>query len=114
MGSILIADDEAGIRSFLSDALELAGHTTTEVKNGLDAIAAVKRQSYDVLLSDLKMPGADGLQVLRAVRELQPDLQVILLTAHGTIENAIQAMKEGAFDYLQKPLSGPAPRSPRW
>lgn len=108
MARILVADDEAGIRTFIADALDISGHEVTEAKDGLEAIAAVKKSAFDVLITDLKMPGADGLTVLRSVRELQPDLQVILLTAHGSIETAIQAMKDGAFDYLQKPLSGPA------
>ncbi|MEW5849954.1 MAG: sigma-54 dependent transcriptional regulator [Myxococcota bacterium] len=108
MARILVADDEASVRTFMAEALELSGHEVVEASNGLDAIASVKKSAYDVLLTDLRMPGADGLAVLRAVRELQPELQVILLTAHGSIESAIQAMKEGAFDYLQKPLSGPA------
>lgn len=108
MARILVADDEAGLRTFIADALELAGHEVALAKDGLAAISAIKKSAYDVLITDLKMPGADGLAVLRAARELQPELQVILLTAFGSIESAIQAMKEGAFDYLQKPLSGPA------
>jgi two-component system, NtrC family, response regulator AtoC len=108
MARVLIADDEVGIRSFIADTLEMVGHEVAEARNGLEAIVELLKSPYDVLITDLKMPGADGLAVLRAARELRPGLAVILLTAHGSFELAVQDMEEGAFDYLQKPLGSPA------
>lgn len=106
MARILIAEDEPGVRSFLSEALELVGHEVTTVKDGLEAVMRIKERAYDVLLTDLRMPGADGLTVVRTAAKEQPELQMIVLTAHGTVEVAVECMKLGAFDFLQKPVSG--------
>ncbi len=107
MARILVADDEAGIREFVSDALALDGHEVAQAADGDAAAAALAARAFDLLVSDLKMPGLDGLSLLRKVRAEQPELEVIVLTAHGTVETAVEAMKLGAFEYLQKPLSGP-------
>lgn len=106
MPRVLVAEDEEGIRSFVSEALELFGHEVEAVADGTAAIAALRSRAFDVLLTDLKMPGADGMEVLRIARAEQPELQVVVLTAHGSVETAVYAMKAGAFDYLQKPISG--------
>jgi two-component system, NtrC family, response regulator AtoC len=103
---ILIAEDEPGVRSFLCEALELVGHEVTTAKDGIEAVMRLKERAYDVLLTDLRMPGADGLTVVRTAAAEQPELQVIVLTAHGTVEVAVECMKLGAFDFLQKPVSG--------
>ncbi|MGE5175557.1 MAG: sigma-54-dependent transcriptional regulator [Hyphomicrobiales bacterium] len=109
MARILIADDEEGIREFVAEALEDEGHTTIRAADGQAAAARLSRESFDLVITDLKMPGAiDGMALLRKVRADQPEAEVVVLTAHGTVETAVEAMKLGAFDYLQKPLSGPS------
>ncbi len=104
MARVLVAEDDEGVRTFLVEALELFGHQVTASVNGLDAASLLGREGFDVLVSDLRMPRVDGLELLQIARHKQPDMMVILLTAHGSIETAVEAMKLGAFDYLQKPL----------
>jgi two-component system response regulator FlrC len=109
MPSILIVDDEPGIREFLADALAGDGHEPVQVVDGAAALRELHARAFDLMITDLKMPGAlDGIDLLRAARSEQPDMEVIVLTAHGSVESAVEAMKLGAFDYLQKPLSSPA------
>src|SRR5262245_8736073 len=98
MARILVADDEAGIREFLADALELDGHEVVKAANGDEAARLLDQRSFDLVLTDLKMPGKDGMMLVRKVRAEQPELQVIVLTAHGTVDSAVEAMKLGAFD----------------
>jgi len=104
---ILIADDEAGLREFIGDSLRLDGHDIAEAADGRDAIRKLDERGFDLVITDLKMPFVDGMAVLRKVRAEQPEVEVIVLTAHGSVDNAVEAMKAGAFDYLQKPLGGP-------
>ena len=106
MARILIAEDEPNVLEFLTEALELAGHDVVGVARGDLAAARLRDEAWDVLLTDLKMPGLDGMQVLELARELQADLQVVILTAHGTVDTAVRALKLGAFDYIQKPIRG--------
>jgi len=109
MARILVVDDEAGIREFIADALTDDGHDATTAADGLDALQRLHERTFDVMITDLRMPGAlDGIDVLRKAKADVPELEVIVLTAHGTVESAVEAMKLGAFDYLQKPLSSPA------
>ncbi|MFN7952001.1 MAG: sigma-54 dependent transcriptional regulator [bacterium] len=108
MARVLVVDDEEGVRSFLAEALTLDGHAVTESPDGADALRRLDRHAFDVVLTDLKMPGVDGETVVRKLRAEQPEVEVIVLTAHGTVESAVEAMKLGAFDYLRKPVSGPA------
>jgi two-component system, NtrC family, response regulator AtoC len=105
---VLIVDDEAGIRTLLADILADEGLDITQAVNGDQAADLLDRQGFDVVITDLKMPGRDGLALLQKIRVDQPETQVILLTAHATVETAVGAMKAGAFDYLQKPLGSPA------
>ncbi len=107
MAKILVADDEAGLREFLTDTLELDDHVVVAAKDGREAAKLLDDRGFDLLLTDLKMPGLDGMALLRKVRAEQPELEVIVMTAHGTVDNAVEAMKLGAFEYLQKPISGP-------
>jgi two-component system response regulator AtoC len=107
MARILVVDDEDGIRSFVAEVLEDEHDTVMTAKDGDEAAGLLDRQSFDVVVSDLKMPGRDGLALLSKIRAEQPETQVILLTAQGTVESAVQAMKSGAFDYLQKPIGSP-------
>jgi len=107
MARILVADDEAGVRSFLAETLELGGHVVAQAADGEQALALLARQAFDLLVTDLRMPRLDGLALLRQAQAQQPDLEVIVLTAHGSVATAVEAMRLGAFDYLQKPVDGP-------
>ena len=108
MARILVVDDEAGIRSFLSAALEGEGHEVSEAADVAGALEQIGRGSFPLVITDLRMPGADGMDLVRRLRSEQPEVQVIVITAHGSVDAAVEAMKLGAFDFLQKPLSGPA------
>ena len=108
MAAILVVDDEKGIRQFLAEALGDAGHETVEAAEGAEAERLLRRRSFDLMLTDLRMPGAvGGMDLLRLARSELPDMEVIVLTAYGSVETAVEAMKLGAFDYLQKPVSSP-------
>jgi len=104
MGRILIADDHDALRRALARALTDAGHEVEEAPNGNFAIERLHEGSFDVVLSDLKMGGSDGLDVLRSAKALHPTAAVILMTAFGSVGTAVEAMKIGAFDYVQKPF----------
>jgi two-component system, NtrC family, response regulator AtoC len=107
MARILVADDEPGLREFITDSLELDDHTVVPAKDGREAAKLLDERGFDLVITDLKMPGLSGMDLLRKVRAEQPEVEVIMMTAHGTVDNAVEAMKLGAFEYLQKPLSGP-------
>ncbi|MBE3071813.1 MAG: sigma-54-dependent Fis family transcriptional regulator [Acidobacteria bacterium] len=104
MGRILVADDHDALRRGLVRALSEAGHEVDEAANGNAAIAKLHESYFDVVLSDLKMGGSDGLDVLRTTKSLHPSTAVILMTAFGSVTTAVEAMKSGAFDYVQKPF----------
>jgi len=104
---LLVVDDEEGIRSFVGEVLEDEGHAVTLAADGAEAAALLARHSYHLMITDLKMPRMDGIALLRTARADAPEMEVIVLTAHGTVETAVEAMRLGAFDYLTKPLSGP-------
>ena len=107
MAKILVADDEAGLREFIAEALEDDGHTVTRASDGAGAAELLARESFDLLITDLKMPRIDGISLLRRARAEWPEMEVIMLTAYGSVDTAVDAMKLGAFDYLQKPISNP-------
>ncbi len=107
MASLLVVDDDEGFRSFLADALA-DDHTVVEARDGREAVAALARARFDLVLTDLRMPGPDGLSLLRHLRATQPDTPALLITAHATVDSAVEAMKHGAVDVLQKPVEGPA------
>jgi len=104
MARILIADDHDALRRALARALVDAGHEVEEAPNGNFAIERLHEGSFDVVLSDLKMGGSDGLDVLRSAKALHPSAAVILMTAFGSVGTAVEAMRIGAFDYVQKPF----------
>jgi two-component system response regulator AtoC len=104
MGRILIADDHDALRRGLVRGLTEAGHEIDEAANGNAAIERLHDSYYDIVLSDLKMGGSDGLDVLRTTKALHPTTAVILMTAFGSVTTAVEAMKSGAFDYVQKPF----------
>src|SRR5438552_1749251 len=104
MGRILIADDHDSLRRGLAQALADAGHDTEEAPNGNNAIEKLHEGFFDVVVSDLKMGGSTGLDVLKTAKTLHPTTAVILMTAFGSVSTAVEAMKAGAFDYVQKPF----------
>jgi len=108
VATILVADDEEGLRSFVAEALELSGHTVVQAADGEAAWSLLRRRSFDLLVTDLKMPNMDGMTLLAKVTAEQPEVQVLVMTAFGTVDSAVEAMKRGAFDYVQKPLESPA------
>ena len=103
-GRILIADDEDSLRWVLEKGFRGAGYQVTAVKDGTAAFAQIETGPFDLILLDVRMPGMDGLTLLKRTRELRPDAQIVIMTAHGTMETAIQAMQQGAYDYLAKPF----------
>lgn len=103
--NVLVADDEAVIRAFLTDVLERKHFKVHAVSNGEDAIKAIQNQKFDLILTDFKMPFATGLDVLKAAKQYSPTTLVILISGAGTVENAVDAMRQGAFNYLTKPVS---------
>jgi DNA-binding NtrC family response regulator len=104
MARILVADDHDALRRGLALALSAAGHDVEEASNGNAALERLHESYFDVVVSDLKMGGSDGLDVLRTTKALHPTVSVILMTAFGTVNTAVEAMKSGAFDYVQKPF----------
>ena len=104
-GCILVVDDEPLMRDFLKEVLERKSFQIDLAADGKQAISKITSGSYDLTLTDLKMPGADGMEVLHAAKEISPSTDVIIVTAYGTINNAVEAMKDGARDYVTKPFS---------
>lgn len=103
MAKILIIDDEKSIRSTLREILEYEKFSVDEAKDGEEGLEMLKNKDYDLLLCDIKMPKLDGMDVLDKIQEMNLDIQVIMISAHGTIETAVEATKKGAFDFIQKP-----------
>jgi DNA-binding NtrC family response regulator len=104
MGRILIADDHDSLRRGLAQAVSEAGHDVEEAPNGNAAIEKLHEGFFDVVVSDLKMGGSTGLEVLKTAKTLHPSSAIILMTAFGSVSTAVEAMKSGAFDYVQKPF----------
>jgi excisionase family DNA binding protein len=104
---VLVADDESGIRELLSKALSLAEYDVEAVTDGLSALARLRLQSYDLLLADLRMPGMDGLALIRDARRLIPTLKVIIITGFSNESAAIEAVNLGVNGYLTKPFRVP-------
>lgn len=100
---ILVVDDEEVTRLSLAEILSLEGYQVASARSGEEALQKLKEETFDLVLADLVMKEVDGLQVMEAVKTLSPETVVIMLTAYGTLESAIQAMRRGAYDYLIKP-----------
>ena len=104
LARILAVDDESSIRGTLRSILETEGYAVEVAQDGREALDLFKNQNFDVVLCDVKMQGMDGIEVLVALRELAPDLPVIMISGHGTIDTAVESLRKGAYDYIQKPL----------
>ena len=104
MPNILVVDDKDSMRNMLTETLLEEGHRVDSAENGRKALDLVHNKSYDLVLTDLKMPEIDGLEVLTGVKENDSDTSVIVMTAYGTIEDAVSAMKKGAYDFITKPF----------
>jgi two-component system, NtrC family, response regulator PilR len=103
-GSILVIDDEKGQREILSAILGKEGYRVLAVPGGREAVQALEQAEFDLILSDLKMQGMSGMELMERALQMNPSQCVVIMTAHGTIDSAVEAMKKGAFDYLEKPL----------
>jgi two-component system response regulator PilR (NtrC family) len=104
-GKILIVEDEKSMREVLKILLEGEGHEVTTASDGLEGISLIEKDIFDLIITDMKMPKADGFEVLKRIKEISPDTIVIMITAFGNTETAIEAMKMGAYDYITKPFN---------
>src|SRR6266581_3730354 len=104
MASILIVDDELSMRQFLTHLFQREGHSLRDAQNGRDAMAILREHPIDIVISDIKMPDMGGIELLRAARELRPDLEFIMMTAFANVDTAREAFLLGAFDFIQKPF----------
>jgi len=102
---VLVVDDEKNIRLTFSETMTQMGFDTRTASNGEEALTKMQGAEFDLVLLDLRMPGMDGIEVLRRIRERYPKVRVIMITAHGTVESAVEAMKLGAVDFIQKPCT---------
>lgn len=102
--AILVADDKPSMREMLASAFGEHGFEVSQASNGLDAIAMLRESNFDLVIADLNMPGENGIGVLRAAKEISPDIKVIIITAYGTMETAVEAMRLGASDFIAKPF----------
>jgi DNA-binding NtrC family response regulator len=105
MEKILIIDDNESLRYTLTSVLDESGYESLAVEDGYKGLEEIKTNNYNLVISDMKMPGMDGMQILQEIKKINPDIPVIVLTAFGDIKNAVDAIKHGAFDYLTKPFN---------
>ncbi|MEW6027444.1 MAG: sigma-54 dependent transcriptional regulator [Planctomycetota bacterium] len=101
---VLLADDEKTITITLSDAIKAKGHEIKVVYDGLSVVKALEESGFDCLLLDLKMPGQDGMETLKQAKKLRPEMPAVIITGYGTVDTAVEALKHGAYDYVQKPF----------
>lgn len=104
MAKILVIDDERSIRNVMKEALELEQHKVTCAEDGFKGLDCLKNEKFDLVFSDIKMEGIDGIEVLEKIKELYPEVSVVMISGHGNIETAVECLKKGAFDYLEKPF----------
>src|ERR671933_408367 len=104
MANLLIVDDEQGMRQLLTHVFGRAGHAVRAAENGAKALELLRQEPADLIVSDVKMPDMNGIELLRKVREFLPDVGVVMMTAFATVETAREAFKLGADDFIQKPF----------
>jgi len=104
MATILVIDDERSIRNALKDILEYENYQVEMAVDGIEGVELFSKNKYDIVLCDIKMPKMDGLEVLEKIHEINPDATVIMVSGHGNIDTAVDAIKKGAFDFIEKPL----------
>lgn len=104
MSKILVIDDERSIRNTLKDILEYEKYEVDLAEDGKKALEIVKNAEYDIVLCDIKMPGMDGIEVLEQLQQLTPDTPVVMISGHGNIDTAVESIKKGAYDFIEKPL----------
>ncbi len=104
MSRILVIDDERSIRNTLKDILEFEKYRVELAEDGFTALELLKTNDFDVILCDIKMPVMDGIEVLQKIGEIKPDIPVVMISGHGNIDTAVESIKKGAFDYIEKPL----------
>lgn len=104
MAKILVIDDERSIRNSMKDILSFEGHEITLAENGLEGLVAVKTEKPELVFCDIKMPKMEGIEVLQKIKEFNAEIPVIMISGHGTIDTAIEAIKKGAYDFIEKPL----------
>ena len=100
---ILVIDDERAIRKALGEILSFEGFTVDEAVDGAEGVKKIRENNYDCILCDIKMPKMDGLEVLQVAKAEKPDIPFIVISGHGNIETAVEAVKKGAYDYISKP-----------
>jgi two-component system cell cycle response regulator len=101
---ILVVDDENTVRSVLKQVLEEAGYDVAEAANGEQALAAMQQRAFDLVITDIKMPGITGLELLQKTKEMHPNTQVIIITSYASLDTSLEALRNGAYDYLFKPF----------
>ncbi len=101
---ILFVDDDSAIRSIVGKYLSKEGYKVSLAESGVEALKLLKDNNFDIVFTDFKMPGINGIELLARIKEYRPEIEVIIVTGHGTLESAIEAMKTGSYDYLQKPF----------
>ena len=101
---ILVVDDDEIVREVIISLLSSEGYAVRSAKDGLDAIEILNKENINLVITDLRMPGADGIEVLKEAIKMDPDRAVIILTAYGTLDTALKAIREGAYDYMTKPF----------
>ncbi len=104
-GRVLVVDDEDIVRTSCSRALSPEGYEVKLAKNGYDGLKMIEEDKFDIVLTDLKMPDMDGIEVLRRIKEEWPDVEVIIITGYQTVDTAVKSIKLGAFDYIEKPFT---------
>ncbi|HQJ90044.1 MAG TPA: sigma-54 dependent transcriptional regulator, partial [Paludibacteraceae bacterium] len=104
MSKILVIDDERSIRNTLKDVLEFEKYTVVTAEDGIKALEIVKQEKFDLVFCDIKMPQIDGIEVLDKLHESYPDIPVVMISGHGNIDTAVECIKKGAFDFIEKPI----------
>ena len=104
MTKILVIDDERSIRNSMKDILQYEGHEVVLAENGMEGLVSVKSEKPDIVFCDIKMPKMEGIEVLERIKEFSTDTPVIMISGHGTIDTAIEAIRKGAYDFIEKPL----------